>query len=297
MSRARKCMKCGKTAKDYAMLGINVVWTTAPAPSKKANGGVGFVCHMCAGMHDYSSEPVVTSKYDGKPRIALEVEYMRYYDAPTIDGMRMDNDRTIRAYAARIFGGDTHEDCTVDGEVKTPAYRSLSGMRDRLGQFAQAVDMSHSDAGMHTNISIDKLSFASWRPTDWELFSLFAPLAEYMRDNREYTEYVFGRYFSDYCMYSTDCFYHGTWLNTRTNQGFCLEWRLMHYRDIEQAMRGLSFIVDVTKLLVKYIDAEISATVYAKKVVSMFKKYATGYGACEKRAKLGENRKRGQVKA
>lgn len=297
MSRARKCMKCGKTARDYAAMGINVIWTTAPAPSKKANGGIGFVCHMCAGRHDYSSEPVVQSNYDGKPRIALEVEYMRYYDAPTIDGVRMDNENAIRAYAARVFGGNVHEDCTVDGEVKTPAYRSLSGMRDRLGQFAQAADMSHPYAGMHTNISIDKLSFERWYPSDWELSILFAPLAQYMRDHREQTENVFGRYFSDYCTYSTDAFYHGAWLNTRTNQGFCLEWRLMHYRDIEQAMRGLSFIVDATKLLQKYIDDEISDTAYAKNVVAMFKKYADGKGACEKRSKLGENRKRGQVKA
>ena len=250
MSRQRKCILCGNRVSHAALI--------VPENKKGANGSVGWVCEDCATQRDYSYK--VNSNGTGakahKPGAiltGLEVEYMFNYNnfcdvvSPYFEeyGLTASKD-SIRAFLAKTWRGVDTYDGSVDGEVKFSPRASLSGLREMFTQTAKCVNLSHCDCGLHANISVN----------GWEHLPSFRDNAYLQRVIWHFgawleeqpvsmVEEVFGRSFTYYATLLTNVTEHCSFIRLRHNN--IVEWRLLHFRDVAQVMRGLDFIHRATR--------------------------------------------------
>lgn len=279
MARTRKCILCGKHI-GYAALVV-------PENKKGANWNVGWVCEDCATQQNYSYK--VSSNGTGAKAekagtilTGLEVEYMFH---KTENGVNVDaplfaeygitpNRENIRAFLAKTWRGVDTYDCSVDGEVKFSPRASLSGLREIFTQTSKTVNLSDCRCGLHANISVN----------GWEHLPSFRDNAYLQRVIWNFgawleeqpvsmVEEVFGRSFTYYATLLTDVTEHESFIRLRHNN--IVEWRILHFRDVAQVMRGLDFIHRATRHMDSLAHGFISTEDCLKKWKADFRKAAS----------------------
>lgn len=277
MSRQRKCILCGNRVSRAALL--------VPENKKGANGSVGWVCENCATQQNYSYKVSSTgtgvkAHKPGAILTGLEVEYMFYYDfdhvvSPYFEEYGLTASKeSIRAFLAKTWRGVDTYDGSVDGEVKFSPRASLSGLREMFTQTAKCVNLSHSGCGLHANISVN----------GWEHLPSFRDNAYLQRVIWNFgawleeqpvsmVEEVFGRSFTYYATLLTDVTEHESFIRLRHNN--IVEWRILHFRDVAQVMRGLDFIHRATRHMDSLARGFISTEDCLKKWKADFRKAAS----------------------
>lgn len=277
MSRQRKCILCGNRVSRAALL--------VPENKKGANGNVGWVCEDCATQQNYSYKVSSTgtgakAHKPGAILTGLEVEYMFYYDfthvvSPYFEEYGLTASKeSIRAFLAKTWQGVDTYDGSVDGEVKFSPRASLSGLREMFTQTAKCVNLSHSGCGLHANISVN----------GWEHLPSFRDNAYLQRVIWNFGEWltsqpvsmveeVFGRSFTYYAALRTDVTEHESFIRLRHNN--IVEWRLLHFRDVAQVMRGLDFIHRATRHMDSLARGFITTEDCLKKWKADFQKAAS----------------------
>lgn len=277
MSKQRKCILCGNRVSRAALL--------VPENKKGANGNVGWVCEDCAAQRDYfykvnSNGTGAKAHKPGAILTGLEVEYMFYYDfdhvvSPYFEeyGLTASKD-SIRAFLAKTWRGVDTYDGSVDGEVKFSPRASLSGLREMFTQTSKTVNLSDCRCGLHANISVN----------GWEHLPSFRDNAYLQRVIWKFgawleeqpvsmVEEVFGRSFTYYAALLTDVTEHESFIRLRHNN--VVEWRILHFRDVAQAMRGLDFIHRATRHMDSLARGFISTEDCLKKWKADFRKAAS----------------------
>ena len=278
MARTRKCILCGAHVNRAALV--------VPENKKGANGQVGWVCAECATQQNYSYK--VSSNGTGAKAekagailTGLEVEYMFNYDSnydlvsPYFEEYGLTASKeSIRAFLAKTWRGVDTYDGSVDGEVKFSPRASLSGLREMFTQTAKCVNLSHSACGLHANISVN----------GWEHLPSFRDNAYLQRVIWHFgawleeqpvsmVEEVFGRSFTYYATLLTDVTAHESFIRLRHNN--IVEWRLLHFRDVAQVMRGLDFIHRATRHMDSLARGFITTEDCLKKWKADFRKAAS----------------------
>lgn len=261
MSRQRKCILCGVNVHRAALL--------VPENKKGANGSVGWVCEDCAAHRDYNykvSTRPTGAKADkaGTILTGLEVEYMFNLDtdgevfSPYFEeyGLKASRD-SIRAFLAKTWQGVDTKDGSVDGEVKYSPRASLSGLREMLTQTSKCVNLSHRDCGLHANISVNGWKELTPFRENTQMQRLIWRFGVYLSEQPETAlQEVFGRGFVYYADLLPNVTEHRSFIRIRHEN--VMEWRLLHFRDVAQVMRGLDFIHRATRHLNAFLAGEIS---------------------------------------
>ena len=279
MSRQRKCILCGKSI-GYAAL-------TVPENKKGANGNVGWVCEDCATQQGYTykvSSAGTGAKADkaGTILTGLEVEYMFYLnengvnvDAPLFAEYGLNPNReSIRAFLAKTWRGVDTRDSSVNGEVKFSPRASLSGLREMFTQTSKTVNLSDWRCGCHANISVNGWeALSSFRDNPY-LQRVIWNFGEWLEE-QPFTmmEEVFGRSFTGFAQLLDDVTEHESFIRLRHNN--VVEWRILHFRDVAQVMRGLDFIHRATRHMDSLAHGFISTEDCLKKWKTDFQKAAS----------------------
>lgn len=279
MSRQRKCILCGKHI-GYAALVV-------PENKKGANGSIGWVCEDCATQQNYCfkvSSNGTGAKADktGAILTGLEVEYMFHrtenrvnVDAPLFAEYGITPNReNIRAFLAKTWRGVDTYDGSVDGEVKFSPRASLSGLREMFTQTAKTVNLSDLRCGCHANISVngwDKLPAFRDNPyLEWVIWNF----GEWLESQPvSMMEEVFGRDFTGYATLLYDVTEHESFIRLRHNN--VIEWRILHFRDVAQVMRGLDYIHRATRHIDSLVRGFITSDECLSKMKADFKKAAS----------------------
>lgn len=278
MSRTRKCILCGQRVNRAALI--------VPENKKGANGQIGWVCSDCAEQQSYCYKVSSTgtgAKADkaGTILTGLEVEYMFHLDengelvSPyfTEYGLTASRD-SIRAFLAKTWQGVDTYDGSVDGEVKFSPRASLSGLREMFTQTSKTVNLSDWRCGCHANISVN----------GWENLLPFRNNAYLQRviwnfgkwlEEQPFTmmEEVFGRSFCGFAALLDDVTEHESFIRLRHNN--VIEWRILHFRDVAQVMRGLDYIHRATRHMDSLVMGFISSDECLSKMKSDFQKSAS----------------------
>ena len=279
MSRQRKCILCGQRVNRAALI--------VPENKKGANGQIGWVCSDCAEQQSYCYKVSSTgtgAKADkaGTILTGLEVEYMFYLDecgvgvvSPYFTEYGLTASKaSIRAFLAKTWRGVDTRDSSVDGEVKFSPRASLSGLREMFTQTSKTVNLSDWRCGCHANISMN----------GWERLSSFRENPFLQRviwnfgkwlEEQPFTmmEEVFGRNFTGFAQLLDDVTEHESFIRLRHNN--VVEWRILHFRDVSQIMRGLDYIHRATRHLDKLVRGELSTGECLDKMKSDFQKSAS----------------------
>ena len=278
MSRNRKCILCGKSI-GYAAL-------TVPENKKGANSSVGWVCAECAAQQSYcykvsSTGTGAKAQKAGTILTGLEVEYMFNYDtngkvySPYFEEYGLTASRaSIRAFLAKTWRGVDTRDMSVDGEVKFSPRASLSGLREMFTQTAKCVNLYHSACGLHANISVNGWEhLPSFRDNPY-LRRVIWKFGEWLTGQPvSMVEEVFGRDFTYYAALLPDVTEHESFIRLRHNN--IVEWRILHFRDVAQVMRGLDFIHRATRHMDSLAHGFITMEDCLKKWKTDFQKAAS----------------------
>lgn len=278
MARTRKCILCGAHVNRAAL--------TVPENKKGANSSVGWVCEDCAAQQNYSYKVSSTgtgakAHKPGAILTGLEVEYMFNFDSnynvvsPYFDEYGLTASKaSIRAFLAKTWRGVDTYDGSVDGEVKFSPRASLSGLREMFTQTAKCVNLSHSACGLHANISVNGWEhLMSFRDNAY-LRRVIWNFGEWLEQQPvSMVEEVFGRGFTYYAALLPDVTEHESFIRLRHNN--VVEWRILHFRDVAQVMRGLDFIHRATRHMDSLAHGFISTEDCLKKWKADFQKAAS----------------------
>lgn len=279
MSRQRKCILCGARVNRAALL--------VPENKKGANNNVGWVCADCATQQGYMfkvSSAGTGAKADkaGTILTGLEVEYMFYLDECGVGVVSpyfeeyglMASKASIRAFLAKTWRGVDTRDSSVDGEVKFSPRASLSGLREMFTQTAKTVNLSDWRCGCHANISVNGWNeLPKFRDNPY-LERVIWNFGEWL-DEQPFTmmEEVFGRCFTGFAALLDDVTEHESFIRLRHNN--VIEWRILHFRDVAQVMRGLDYIHRATRHMDSLVRGFITSDECLSKMKADFKKSAS----------------------
>lgn len=278
MSRNRKCILCGAKVNRAALI--------VPENKKGANGNVGWVCEDCAAQQSYCFKVSSTgtgAKADrtGAILTGLEVEYMfnlndfggvvsPYFEEYGLTATK----ENIRAFLAKTWQGTDTYDGSVDGEVKFSPRASLSGLREMFTQTAKTVNLSDRRCGCHANISVNGWNeLPSFRDNPY-LRRVIWNFGEWL-DSQPVSmmEEVFGRGFCGFAALLDNVTEHESFIRLRHSN--VIEWRILHFRDVAQIMRGLDYIHRATRHIDSLVRGFITSDECLSKMKTDFKKAAS----------------------
>ena len=269
----------------------------------KGFGAERYVCKECAnndhkgrgGWESYNDEVDTVIGLETKSKMQFAIEYeCEYNEYVTVNGITMYNPIEINAYMASQYHLLPTHDSTVGCEFKEERRRSLHGYKQRIQGISETVNLTPSNCGHHINIS--KTTWDNRKYQFLQMYSrnLFAPLANFLYENKDLTKKVFGRDFSGWCEYSDVTFKHGYWLNIRNNHEkneCCLEFRLAKFHDVDQFFYLINFCKDVMLLVDEFLNNdELDADEVGLEIVGIFKKYASGNALCMRKERNAKAR-------
>ena len=201
--------------------------------------------------------------------------------------MSLEVETGIRSNKSNLFyeyGFLPTSDGSISGtEWKTPIYISFNGIKQLL-RSVEKIGLFTSDEGCHTNIGNVKLTSDKIESIRKNYVALFKPLSDYLKNHKEDTERIFGRYFQYYAQSideNSDSQQHELFINMQHNTH--IEFRLMAFRTGEQMFSGImmcrEFVGCVMTNYLEYLN-ENNATIQRKinvtanKLISIFQKYA-----------------------
>ena len=264
MIKTANCLHCGATDMVENMYKVK-------SPSKNYF----YVCNHCQGYEaSYHAENGDMAHKPAKHGLTLSVEFET--------SIRNDDSNLLYQY-----GFLPSSDGSIGGtEWKSPIYTNISGLAQMFKTIEGKVTVG-SDCGTHTNVGTFNGDQMQYIVRFYH--SLFMPLCEYMASHTSDTVKLFGRDFTYYASTinsNSTPTRHENFINVQHNTH--LEFRLAKFRNAEQYMRLIKMCMEMTKAVkVNFIDhfndnREGSMTMYrkhkasvtAKKLVSIFKKYA-----------------------
>lgn len=284
MGRAKKCICCGNKAVTE--------WVEIPKKSRNAQGGIGYVCDWCAEVkpRDTTSHPMPTLT-DWTPDTVLVSPMLGYKlldTTPTINGIDMEHNNIV-AYARDLFGGYVTEGSSVDGMINSPYFKSLCGFRDKLGQFAKVVNLSHN----HCKGAI-RATCAGWKALDSNsltnlkeaITDLLLPLINELKLDDECTKEFWGRKLD--AIYNTN-----NCITVDTDNGLSIRFNLAKFTSVEQYMSILDFIKRVIVIVNDYLNEEIQDdTAIIKIANTYYKAINKDYAVNHRSIKTNTNRTR-----
>lgn len=198
-----------------------------------------------------------------------------------------DDDEQRAAFLAQ-FNFWAEHDGSVFVELHPFTVANLHGMKERYRNLEKYVDMKDDSCGHHINASWRGMNYNDMNKIRNHARELFDAVQTTMRNNRNATVKVFGRYFTHYAEdNSYFSKYNYSWLNL--DKSDVLEVRLFHYDNPEQITWGFMMVKEWMKTLRKYCNGEINSERASKQIKNEFVKVATGkatYQRAEQNSKI-----------
>lgn len=238
---------------------------------------VAYVCRDCVKMHGYGydipEERILKNKATkGKYRFSVEIE------ANFKEG-KFDTNAKLIHYLAAQWGLIPTADCTVDVEFKMLNVLSFHGLKDFFEDISKRVELNATNCGHHINLSKTTWTANNIDSIRLHGIELFNPLMEYLRNHKNDTIKVFGRYFGTWAQ--DDKYYqHGSWLNL--GHTYRIEFRLPHFVNTNQFFYCCNYCRDVVDILDKWLEGEIDTEKASNKMIKTFQKYADGKATCQR---------------
>lgn len=168
-------------------------------------------------------------------------------------------------------------------EFKTPIYYSLNGIKPMLKTLTTCADFTHVDCGQHINIGDTKYINCKnmCKIRDYSPI-IFTPLAMYLKENRESTVKICGRYFTDYATISsyTD---HYSWINLSHDNR--IEFRLSKMQTPTQYFQLICMWTEMLDAIITWFlpnPSYKSAQKTSEKLVKIFQKYENEKANCQR---------------
>lgn len=268
MIKTAKCIHCGMEDNTNNMHKVT-------SPSKNYF----YICEDCSDReYGYSRENGQFSHKAAKHGLTWSIELET-------------SDRNIQSNWLYQYNFLPSSDGSISGtEWKSPIWKNLSGL-NQLFRTIEKKCFIGSDCGTHTNVGTYNQEKIDMLKRFYH--SLFIPLCNHMIANREKTIALFGRDFTHYaCTINehSNPNEHCNFINLQHDTH--IEFRLCKFVTADQFMRCLKMVTDFAKtintnFINHFNDHEIDnsitditayrkhkAQVTAKKLVSIFKKYA-----------------------
>lgn len=266
MIKTATCLRCGATDMVDTMHRVK-------SPSKNYF----YVCNHCRDYEaSYSAENGTFAHKQAKHGLTLSIEFET--------SVRNDDSNILYQY-----GFLPSSDGSIHGtEWKSPIYTNISGL-SQMFKTIEGKTTVGTECGTHTNVG----TFTATEMSHIVRFyhSLFVPLCEYMQQHASDTITLFGRNFTYYANTinnNTTPTKHENFINVQHNTH--LEFRLAKFRTAEQYIRLVKMCMEMTKAVkTNFIEhfndnrggenmtsyRKHKASVTAKKLISIFKKYAS----------------------
>ena len=275
------CSKCGKPVGDGGFRTANI----------PARGGVNpaYICSDCVEVGSYFD------KNNNLKHIQAGHGVWKGFELECVP-------KSEEGYLAMLWGKyellPTEDGSLPENgvEFKTPIYRNGSGIKSAIYSWLDWVDFSHPDCGQHINISK-----VTWSNVDYLIVrenadALFGKLREYMQHHPEDVVRVCGRNFCFYASDDVDWDTHRCFLNLSHDDRW--EWRLAKLVSPDQYYALSDMVGEMLKCVeTNYLNwfftgkRDHKAEVTAKKLVSIFCKYAEGKAEAQKEKRCNASRK------
>ena len=117
---------------------------------------------------------------------------------------------------------------------------------------------------------------------------LLRPLFDYMIENPDTTEKIWGRYFNQWANDDMRCV-HGSWINLENNsdrvnsqRAARIEWRLPHYVDSKQAKQCACMVCDFTQILRSFCDGTRDSKQAGALILKHYKQACKGWATWQR---------------
>ena len=267
MSKPRKgtrCHLCGEPIDGYGF--VKTYTTREPVVYIHKS------CMMQRGYHQMFRTPggierpvfSVEAKATSKEQILYtpEVEFADNYDEWSDEQ---------KAHFIAQSGCYVERDCTVGGEAHPLTRLSFHGLFKWYETLEKMVDMKPENCGHHMNFGWYGMTREDVERIARNADDLFTPVKEWMKNHREETTNIFGRYFDYFCGY--DGFVHGSWLNLDYRNAR-IEFRLPHFANAKQVTHCAFLCKEWVKTLREYAHNAIDEERAAGDMVKAIEKHA-----------------------
>ena len=263
-----KCKCCGKP--------ITGIFGRDFYQTRTSTCTVAYVCKECVTMQPYGSDlqgrNIIGGKLtSGNYRFAVEIE-ANYRDTSPAAIL------ATNCYLAAQWGLQPSSDCTVGVEYHMVNRVSFHGLKDFMDDISKCVELDADNCGHHVNISKIHWTAGDMEKIRYNGVELFAELMQAMRDDREGTEKLFGRYFGHWAK-DNDHYMHGSWLNL--DNTYHLEFRLPHFKNTNQFFYCANFCRDIVDLLDKWLESRDTEKT-SRAIAKLFHKYVDGKANCQR---------------
>ena len=258
------CCKCGKHVRDKSM----GVFT------KKHK----FVCFKCTGVNPYNT------KNNNKKNVKTKIGLTYGFEFEAIP--KVNKNEAIAEMVSYGFIPTRDGSISECGgiEFKSPIYQSLNNTKKMFEDCNRILSFFDDSLGQHIHIGHKDYDKDVVRNIRKRYFYLIRPLCIYMKNHREDTIRVCGRYFNTYCNQLCCSDNRHSFINVSGDN--TIEYRISKFVTPQQYFELVNMWSEMTLKLIKF-GKNNNATMddinnTTDTLVNIFKKYANGEAWCQK---------------